>query len=180
MQAEITALQQNQTWKLVNLPPGKTSIGCKWVYKVKHRSDGSIERYKACLVAKGYTQTHGVDYLHIFSPMATMTTIRLLLTIAAAAKGWFLHQLDVNNKFLHSDLHEEVYMTLPQGFTAPKPNQICLQQKSLYGLKQVSHQWLLQTYCSLNNQSAIEECEYDGIIERKSVRNQNACSSMVL
>ena len=87
MQAKIAALQQNNTWTLVDLTKGKTLIGCKWVYRIKHKSDGSIERYKARLVAKGYTQTHGVDYMDTFSPVAKIATIRLLLAVAAA-KNW--------------------------------------------------------------------------------------------
>ena len=133
MQVEIAALQQNNTWTLIDLPEGKTLIGWKWVYGIKYKYDGSIERYKARLVAKGYTQTHGIGYMDTFSPVAKMPTIRLLLAVAAA-KNWHLQQLDVNNAFLHGDLNEEVYMKLPQGFTSPKPNQVCLLQRSLYGL----------------------------------------------
>ncbi|XP_052732844.1 uncharacterized mitochondrial protein AtMg00820-like [Vigna angularis] len=113
MQREIKALQDNDTWVITQLPPGKATIGCKWVYKTKFKADGSIERYKARLVAKGYTQQEGIDYLDTFSPVAKLTTVRLLIALAAS-NNWFLHQLDVDNAFLHGDLNEEVYMDPPQ------------------------------------------------------------------
>ena len=114
MNDEIVALERNHTWSLVPLPPGHKAIGCRWVYKIKHNSDGSVERYKARWVAKGYTQVEGVDYKETFSPIAKLTTLRCLLTIVAARK-WFTHQLDVQNVFLHGNLDEEVYMSLPPG-----------------------------------------------------------------
>ncbi|XP_019184566.1 PREDICTED: uncharacterized protein LOC109179511 [Ipomoea nil] len=123
MQCEIDALVENKTWVLTDLPPGKTPIGCKLVYKVKHRADGSIERHKARLVAKGYTQQLGVDYVETFSPVARMTTIRTFLAVAVA-KGWDIKQLDINNAFLHGDLDEEVYMISPPGFQNNK-QQVC-------------------------------------------------------
>ncbi|KAM2495642.1 hypothetical protein ACFX1W_035605 [Malus domestica] len=114
MASELEALEANRTWSLTHLPRGKTPIGCRWVYKIKHRSDGSLERYKACLVAKGYTQLEGVDFHDTFSPTAKMVMVRCLLALAAS-RQWSLHQLDVNNVFLHGDLHEEIYMTPPPG-----------------------------------------------------------------
>lgn len=115
MQHEIAALQANNTWTLMPLPSHKRPIGCKWVYKIKLKPDGTVERYKARLVAKGYSQIEGVDYKETFAPMAKLVTVRVLLSIAAL-QGWHLHQLDVNNAFLHGDLDEDVYMTLPPGF----------------------------------------------------------------
>ncbi|XP_058747238.1 uncharacterized mitochondrial protein AtMg00810-like [Vicia villosa] len=100
MNAEISALEDNHTWILVDLPAGKVPVRCKWVYKVKYHADNTIERYKATLVSKGYTQLEGVDYFDTFSPVAKITIVRL----------------DVNNAFLHVDLNEEVYMHPPPGY----------------------------------------------------------------
>jgi hypothetical protein len=140
MNLELDALAKNCTWKIVELPPHIKPIGCRWVYKVKHRSDGSVERYKARLVAKGYNQVEGIDYFETFSPVAKLSTVRTLLAIAAT-KNWHLHQLDVNNAFLHGDLQEDVYMKILEGVVCDKLNLVCKLQKSLYGLKQASRKW---------------------------------------
>ncbi|KAF5451595.1 hypothetical protein F2P56_026688 [Juglans regia] len=112
MAEEIQALELNKTWDLAILPPNKIAIGCKWVYRVKFKADGTIERYKVRLIANGYTQQEGLDFFDTYSPIAKMTTARVLLAVATI-KQWHLHQLDVNNAFLYGDLNEEVYMQLP-------------------------------------------------------------------
>lgn len=140
MNDELKALQDNKTWVLMPLPQGKRPIGCRWVYKVKLRQDGGVERYKARLVAKSYTQQYGVDYQETFSPVAKMTTVRFVLALAANQK-WHIQQMDVNNAFLHGDLHEEIYMEPPPGLDVQGQDVVCKLQKSLYGLKQASREW---------------------------------------
>ncbi|CAL8152358.1 unnamed protein product [Prunus armeniaca] len=113
MNEEMRALQKNVTWELVPLPHGKKTVGCRWIYTVKLKANGSIERYKARLLAKGYTQRYGIDYEETFAPIAKINIIRVLLSLVANL-DWQLHQFDVKNAFLHEDL-EEVYMDLPLG-----------------------------------------------------------------
>ncbi|MED6199745.1 hypothetical protein PIB30_116674 [Stylosanthes scabra] len=140
MEEELSALELNRTWTLVDCPPKVKSIGCKWVYKIKRLPDGSIQRYKARLVAKGFTQTEGVDFLETFSPVVKPATIRVVLALASI-RQWPVQQLDVNNAFLHGDLSEIVYMALPPSFSSNQPNQCCRLLKSLYGLRQSSRMW---------------------------------------
>ncbi|GJU12062.1 uncharacterized mitochondrial protein-like protein [Tanacetum coccineum] len=112
---EIQALKNNKTWTFTTLPLGKTPNGSKWVYKIKLKADGVIDRYKDRLVAKGFNQKEGIDYTETFAPVAKMPTVRTLIAIAVH-NGWPIQQLDVNNAFLYDDLNEEFYMTVSQGY----------------------------------------------------------------
>ncbi|XP_028054816.1 uncharacterized protein LOC114259023 [Camellia sinensis] len=124
MQTELDALAHNNTWSLVPLSTGHKSIGCKWVYKIIYKSDSSVECYKACLVAKGYTQIEGVNYLETFSPTAKLTTIHCLIVVADSC-NWPIHQMDVHDAFLHGDLDEVIYMYILHGLHRQGENTVC-------------------------------------------------------
>ncbi|KAL0413625.1 UNVERIFIED_CONTAM: Retrovirus-related Pol polyprotein from transposon TNT 1-94 [Sesamum radiatum] len=111
MEEEIAALKRNQTWELVPKPNDVKSISCKWVYKIK-RCTRSIERHKACSVARGFSQQYGLEYDETFSPIAKLTTICVLLAFATS-KHWNLWKMDVKNVFLHGELDREIYMNQP-------------------------------------------------------------------
>lgn len=137
------AIETNNTWIVIPLPPNKHSIGYNWIYKFKHKVDGSIERYKARLVAKGYTQQEGLNFIETFSLVTKLVTVCVLLTLAVSS-NWPIVQLDVNNDFSHGDLVEELYMDFPLGYTPTYNNQrvverlVCRLNKSIYGLKHAS------------------------------------------
>jgi hypothetical protein len=122
----------------VPCPQRVRPITCKWVYKVKTRSDGSLEHYKACLVARGFQQEQGRDYDEMFAPVAHMTTIHTLAV--TSVHEWSISQLDVKNAFLNSELREDVYMRPPPGYSVPV-GMVCHLRRSLYGLKQAPCAW---------------------------------------
>jgi hypothetical protein len=141
MHLEFEALIKNKTWHLVPPMKGRNIVGCKWVYKIKRKQDGSLDRYKARLVAKRFKQRYGVDYDDTFGLMVKMATIHIVLSITVP-RGWSMHQLDVQNAFLHEYLEKKVYMEQPPGYEdATKPGYVCKLDKALYGLKQAPRAW---------------------------------------
>ena len=119
---------------MVDLPPGQSVVGYRWVYNMKMKADGSIEWYKARLVAKGFTQEYGIDYEETFAIVAHLTSVRCLIAMAAI-RCWPLYQMDVKNAFLNGDLHEKVYMQPPPGYphSSSQVYHLC---SALYGLMQ--------------------------------------------
>ncbi len=139
MDDEFNSLIENQTWDLVDLPKNRNVIDNKWVFKIKEKPNGEIERYRARLVVRGFTQEHGIDYSQTFSPVVSYTSIRTIMAIAAVEK-LKLAQFDVQTAFLYGDLDEEIYMRQPVGYE-DGTKKVCLLKKSLYGLKQASRNW---------------------------------------
>ena len=141
MEEEYAALLANQTWDLVPRPPGSNVVTGKWIWTHKRRADGSLERYKARWVLRGFTQRPGVDYDETFSPVVKPATVRTVLSLALS-RSWPVHQLDVKNAFLHGTLTETVYCSQPAGFVdSSRPDMVCRLNKSLYGLKQAPRAW---------------------------------------
>jgi len=141
MSKEVTTLIRHGTWELVPPPFDCKPVGCKWVYRVKRKSDGSIALFKARLVVKGYDQRSRLDYSETFNLVVKHVTIRTVLTMTVM-KGWSLRQLDVNNAFLHEKLHETVYMTQPPGFQdATNPHHVYRLNKAIYRFKQTPRAW---------------------------------------
>ena len=105
MDDEIEAIERNDTWELINLPKGHKTIGVKWVFKTKLKENGEVDKYKACLVAKGYKQEYGIDYTEVFALVARHDTIKLVIALATQ-NSWPIYQLDVKLAFLHGNLEE--------------------------------------------------------------------------
>src|SRR4029079_18985091 len=141
VQSEMDSILSNGTWELTERPYGCKPVGCKWIFKKKLKPDGTINKYKARLVAKGYTQKEGEDFFDTYSPVARLTTIRVLLSLAASY-GLLVHQMDVKTAFLNGELEEDIYMDQPDGFVSKdQEGMVCKLLKYLYGLKQAPKQW---------------------------------------
>ncbi|GKU86114.1 hypothetical protein SLEP1_g683 [Rubroshorea leprosula] len=141
MKEEIDSIKKNNTWELVDKPEGKTPIGVKWVYRVKYKVDGSVQKYKARLVGKGYVQKHGIDFLETFSRVARFEIVRLVIALAAQMK-WKIFQFDVKSTFLNGWLEEDVYVEQPEGFIVRgKEEKVYKLKKALYRLKQAPRTW---------------------------------------
>ncbi|KAD4585972.1 hypothetical protein E3N88_23573 [Mikania micrantha] len=156
---EIDSILQNHTWELVDLPPGCKPLGYRWIFKRKMKANGSIDKYKARLVIKGFRQK-GVDYFDTYSPVTRIISIRLVLAIANL-RNLEVHQMDVKTAFLNGDLEKEIYMEQPEGFSAPgQEGKVCKLVKSLYGLKQAPKQWHQKfDQVMINNGFKINECD---------------------
>jgi hypothetical protein len=134
-------LYENHTYELVKLPKGKKALKNKWVFRMKTENNSSQPRYKVRLVVKGFGQKKGIDFGEIFSPVVKMSSIRVILSLAASL-SLEIDQFDVKTAFLHGNLEEEIYMEQPDGFKAKgKESLVCRLKKSLYGLKQAPRQW---------------------------------------
>lgn len=165
MDDEMQSLKENETFKITQLPPGKKTVGGRWVYSLKSDADGS-EKYKARYVAKGYSQKEGIDYEETFSPTADMTTVRVVMQKAVHA-DLVLHQMDVKTAYLHAAIDREIYLEQPEGYVeVSKTGEklVCKLQKSLYGLKQSGRNWyaLLHAYLTENGfeQNPADNCQY--------------------
>ena len=141
MLEEFNTLLQNNTWDLVARPAGSNVVTGKWIYRHKFHPDGSLARYKARWVLRGFTQQTGIDYGETFSPVVKPAMIRTVLSIAAG-RSWAIHQLDIKNAFMHRHLAKTVYMQQPSGFVdTANPTCVCRLNRSLYGLKQAPRAW---------------------------------------
>src|SRR6266702_3104608 len=148
---EMEAHRLNGTWEIVKLPPSRCAIGSRWFMKVKHNADGSLDRYKSRLVAKGYSQRPGFDFKETFAPTVRYSTIHIVLTLAAL-EDLELRSVDISHAYLNGTLEEEIYMQQPEGFEVGGPDHVCRLRKSLYGLKQAGRVWnktLHSVLCSM-------------------------------
>lgn len=139
VQEEYDSLLTMHAWDLTSLPAGKRAIPCKWVFKRKLNADGSIERYKARLVIKGFYQREGIDYNAVFAPVVRASTVRMFLSIVASL-DLECHLVDIKNAFIQGTVAEEIYMRQPDGYD-DKSGRVCILSKSLYGLKQAPRVW---------------------------------------
>ena len=160
----MKSLQENKVWELTTLSPGKKAISCKWVYKVKTNYDGSIERYKARLVARGFDQKFGSDYDETFCPVVRLESLRSLIALSTQ-RGLELHHVDVATAFLNGTLQREIYMEQPTGYEKEgEEHLVCRLRKSIYGLKQSSRCWNMALDTHLRNmgffQSKSNPCIY--------------------
>jgi hypothetical protein len=139
MVEEYSSIMTNNVWDIVSRPEGKFVVSSKWIYKIKHVADGSVEKYKARFVARGFSQIEGIDYEETFAPVVRYTSIRTFISIAEM--GWRIHQMNVNTAILNGII-EEMYIEQPQGFEVHgRESHVCRLKKALYGLKQAPRAW---------------------------------------
>jgi hypothetical protein len=141
MVEEMESLHKNETWDLVKFPSGRNHVDRKWVFKKKINAAGQVEKFKARLVVKGYSQVEGVDFSDIFSLVTKLTSIRVLMSLATTF-DLEIEQMDVKTTFLHADLEEEIYMKYLEGFVVKgKKDLVCKLKRYIYGLKKLPRMW---------------------------------------
>ena len=141
MTEEYQSIMKNDVWDIVPKRENKSVASSKWIYKIKHVADGSIERYEAIFVARGFYQKEGIDYEWTFSPVERYTSIRTIMTLDSMMK-WDIHQMDVKRTFLNGVIEEDVYIEQLQGFEVKeRVNHVCKLKKALYGLKKAPRAW---------------------------------------
>jgi hypothetical protein len=173
---EIQALKSNETYKITALPPNKRAIGSRFTYRRKRNGEGTVYKYKVRWVAQGFTQQPGIDFHHTFSPVANYITLLTMFHIALN-NDWLIHQMDIDNAFLHAHLPEQIFMKIPEGTddqeleTARKQGSVLLLLRSLYGLRQASREWFTLLKARLESKqwkpSHIDQCLFTKTFDGK-------------
>ncbi|CAH2207849.1 jg3075, partial [Pararge aegeria aegeria] len=162
IKSELDSLLKNNTWDLVPRPKGKNIVDCKWIFTIKHDEFGKPLRYKARLVARGFSQEYLTDYNETFAPVARIASFRFIISFANQF-NLLVHHMDVKTAFLNGKLKEEIFMTVPEG-VFNKNNYVCKLNKSIYGLKQAARCWFEVFEAALIKEgfqnSSVDRCIY--------------------
>ena len=163
MEEEHTALAAHRTWKLEKPPPGANIVGCRWVFRLKQDASGAIVRYRARLVAQGYSQVPGVDFFDTYAPVANLASIRVVLALAAR-NDFEIHQIDIKSAYLNGEFekNEVIYMKLPPGLDLTQDRSLVLRLlRPLYGLRQSGRHWYRKLWQILRDALRMRRCEVD-------------------
>ena len=140
MAEKISSMKENDVWELVPAVPGQNLLKTKWVFKQKTKADGSIDKFKARLCVKGWSQKYGVDFKDTFAPVIKQSSLKLMIAIAVE-KRWIIRQVDVETAFLNGVLEIEIYIPQPEGLS-DGTNRVCKLKKAIYGLRQSLRMWM--------------------------------------
>jgi hypothetical protein len=173
---ELAVLRDAGTWELTNAPDGANIVGSKWVFRAKKDAAGNVVRYKARLVAQGFSQVPGVDYFDTFAPVAKLASIRTVLALAAS-NDMELHQIDIKGAYLNGELTEQetIYMSQPPGYHAPNSSgKVCHLRKTLYGLKQSGRRWYQKLVDIMLTKLRFSRCDVDQAVFFRRTSNAAA------
>jgi transposase InsO family protein len=184
IEEELESIKANETWKIVDLPKARTPIKSRWVFRIKRGSGGEIIRYKARVVAKGFTQRYGIDYLETYAPVVKLSSLRILLALAAA-RNYEIDQTDIKTAYLLGTLDEEIYMEIPQAVVVKetvgggrKHEKVCRLLKGLYGLKQSGRIWNNEWDRYLVGECGFKRSMEDYAVYYKGVKD-DACWALI-